>query len=133
MRKSPRFGMACALSLLALAPAAHAHHWVDPTGGVAIEWQGVIRYVSWDGAHVMYRLEVEDARTGVETWQVLGASPKILARRHIAKTTMKVGERVTVTGWLDPASRIISPTYFVTADGLKYEMGFYPKSMHPAR
>lgn len=115
--------------VLAAAFGAQAHHSVDPTTGMAIVWTGKITELSWDGAHVMYRIEVEDAQQRTSSWQVLGASPRVLRARRIQSTTFAKGDVVTVVGWLDPFSKMISPTQFITSDGREFDMGFYPASM----
>jgi Family of unknown function (DUF6152) len=117
------------LAALLCGVAVQAHHWVNPRAGMPVAFAGKITFVSWDGPHVMYRIESENDQHEVKTWQVLGASPKILGMRSITKKTMKPGERVTVTGWLDPNSQMIAPEYFTTEDGHRYEMGFYPETM----
>jgi hypothetical protein len=120
-----RFGLVSML-LLVVALSARAHHPDDPRSGTPIEWQGTITLVSWDGAHVMYKIEVENEQQVRETWQVMGASPKILDRRDITSRTFAKGDVVTVTGFLNTANKIVSASYFTKADGTKLAIGFRP-------
>ena len=99
---------------------------MDPTDGTPIEVTGTIDYISWDGAHVMYRIRSKEGTGETKLWQILGASPKVLSNRHITKSTMKVGEQITVNGSFNKYRNEIAPYYFMTADGDRYEMGYYP-------
>ena len=116
------------LSLLA-ATSAYAHHSLDLRDATPILLEGKIAFVAWDGAHVMYRVEAINARGEARVWQVLGASPRILRSRGIAKSTFKVGDRITITGRFAPHTAMVAPDYFVAADARRYQMGFYPSAM----
>jgi hypothetical protein len=116
--------LACAL-LLTTAVRVDAHHSMDLSSATPIELQGEIVSVSWDGAHVMYRVQTKEADGRSEIWQILGASPKILRARGIRQSTFARGDSVAVVGRFDPHTQFIAPDYFVSASG-RYEMGFYP-------
>jgi hypothetical protein len=116
-------------ALASLPLGAIAHHNMDLSKTVPVTRTGVITEISWDGAHVMYRVDIKDEDQGVSSLQVLGASPKILRGRGIGQSTFKRGDEITVIGHLDPLTAIIAPEYFVTAAGQRYEMGFYPPQM----
>ena len=68
------------LSLLC-ASVVLAHHDAanHVTEGKPINWQGTVAFVSWDGAHVMYRLNVAGKNGDVATWEVQGGSPRSIA------------------------------------------------------
>jgi hypothetical protein len=121
------------LLALTFSSLAYGHHAMDPKDGTPIELTGIIEYISWDGAHVMYRIRAQAGTGEAKLWQVLGASPKILSKRHITKSTMRVGEQITVNGSYNQYRNEIAPYFFVTADGRKYEMGFYPSTMQPPK
>jgi hypothetical protein len=105
---------------------AFAHHDAanHATEGKPISWQGTVVLVSWDGAHVVYRVEVKDAGGASEAWVVQGGSPKRLASRGIYKKTVNAGDTVTVAGYLNPYNKIITPVYFATVDGGKLFVGY---------
>lgn len=113
----------------AFCAAASAHHNVDLSKTVPITWSGTITKISWDGAHVMYLVDVKADNQAVKSWQVLGASPKILRSRGISQTDFHKGDTVTVIGHLDSSSSIVHPEVFVNASGRRFEMGFYPPQM----
>jgi hypothetical protein len=125
--------LASAFLALIVPSLTYSHHAMDPKDGTPIELTGTIDYISWDGAHVMYRIRSKAETGETKMWQVLGASPYILSKRDITKSTMKVGEQVTVSGSYNSSKSEIAPYYFTTADGHKYEMGFYPPPMMPRK
>jgi Family of unknown function (DUF6152) len=120
--KTQRFGF---MAMLVCASAI-AHHAEDPRSGKPIEWTGTITVVSWDGAHVMYKIDVENEQHAHEIWQVMGASPKVLDMRDITARTLVKGDVVTITGFLNVANKIISASYFTKTDGTKLAIGFRP-------
>ena len=117
------------IALLCLSTVAHAHHSMDLRDATPIRVEGDVEFVSWDGAHVVYDVRGTDANGELRTWAIMGASPKILRTRGIAKTTFKVGDRITVSGRFDPHTRFIAPDYFIAANSTEYPMGFYPAPM----
>lgn len=128
MSKPHCLSLAAAIFLVSLA--TQAHHAEDPRAGIPVEWQGTIVVVSWDGAHVMYKIDVENEQHVHETWQVMGASPKVLDARDITERTLVKGDVVTVTGFLNVSNRIISASYFTKADGTSLAIGFRPGEMN---
>ena len=84
------------IALSCLSTAAYAHHSMDLRDATPIRVEGDIEFVSWDGAHVVYDIRGTDASGELRTWAVMGASPKILRKRGIAKATFKIGDRITV-------------------------------------
>lgn len=118
------------LTILVLASTAvYGHHAMDLRDSSQIRVEGDIEFVSWDGAHVVYDVRGTDANGELRTWAVMGASPKILQSRGIAKSTFKVGDRITVTGRFDPHTQFIAPDYFIASNASQYAMGFYPAPM----
>jgi hypothetical protein len=109
-----------------LATPAFAHHSAgNITAGMPIKWQGVISKISWDGAHVMYRVDVVETDGAVRSWQVLGGSPRRLAQRGIMQQTLHKGDSITVAGYLNTSNRMISPVYVSPNDGRKLFVGYF--------
>ena len=100
-----------------------AHHSNAYRSGEPILWMGSIAKVSWDGAHVMYMIEVPNADGSTRQWQALGASPYRLGKRGIRKSTLKVGEVVGVAGYLNRANAMITPVYLARG-GEKFFVGY---------
>ena len=114
--------------VLTVGSTASAHHSLDLKGATPVQLDGQIEFISWDGAHVLYDIRGVDERGEARTWAILGASPKILRSRGIAKTTFRVGEHIRVIGRVDAHTNMVAPDYFVSGER-KYEMGFYPPAM----
>jgi hypothetical protein len=114
------------LASILLGSAAFAHHNGANTymRGKPVQWQGTVSFVSWDGAHVMYQIDVRNPQGVVESWQVLGGSPYRLAKRGIRKSTVKAGDAITVAGYLDAGARIVTPVYIAQIDGSKLYVGY---------
>jgi hypothetical protein len=114
------------IGLLFATLPAFAHHNGANTYmmGTPVKWEGTVTFVSWDGPHVMYQIDVKNADGGVESWQVLGGSPQRLAKRGIYKQTVKAGDAITVAGYLDIGSRIVTPIYIVPNAGNKLFVGY---------
>lgn len=115
----------CALLLsylLCTAPfdETAAHHSVfaayDINGSVTIG--GMVTEVWFKSPHIRVFVEVEDEDGSKVTWNTHGHNPSALRRRGWVRDTLKVGERVTMSG--DP-SYDGSPKMFirtiVRADG----------------
>ena len=118
--------IAALVATLSISISTFAHHDAsnDADQGEQILWQGTVRQVSFDGAHVMYRIEVPDAQGHLASWQVLGASPRSLAKRGIRKATIAAGSQVTVAGYLNPFNKLISPVYLDTG-AERYYVGYF--------
>jgi hypothetical protein len=90
------------MTILALAPASKsgAHHSVfaefDINGSVTIE--GVITEIWFKAPHIRIFVDVTDADGNAVSWNTHGHNPSALRRRGWLRDTLKVGERVTMSG-----------------------------------
>ena len=57
---------------------------------------GIVKTVEWTNPHTWIWLEVPNDKGGVDKFGVEGMSPNYLARRGWSKTTLKVGEKVSI-------------------------------------
>ena len=112
--------------LLLVASTALAHHNEANTytRGQRVQLEGKVTFVSWDGAHVMYRVDVANPDGSTQAYEVLGGSPFRLAQRGIVKQTVKSGDVVRVAGYLNIYNRIVTPVYLAGADGEKLYVGY---------
>ena len=62
--------------------------------------KGTVTKVEWMNPHVYYYLDVKDSSGKVQNWAVEGAPPNVLYRRGWKKDSLKVGDVVTVEGFL---------------------------------
>ena len=92
------------VSLLAgLAVSAGAHHTFiaqyDPDQPVSLT--GIVTKVEWTNPHVWFYINVEDEASGdVVNWGAEMGPPHGLQRSGWRRDSLKIGERVTVEGFL---------------------------------
>lgn len=58
---------------------------------------GTIKKFDWTNPHTWVWLDVVNEQGVVETWGIEGMSPNYLARRGWSRTTLKPGDKITVT------------------------------------
>jgi len=91
-------GRAGALALLLAATQAQAHHsfaMFDQTKKVVLK--GTVAEFQWTNPHSFIELDVPDAGGKVEHWGIELNSPNNLTRQGWHRTTLKPGDKVTVT------------------------------------
>ena len=80
---------------------AQAHHsfavFFDAQKSVTIS--GVVKEFQFVNPHGLIRLLVTTKEGETQEWKVETNSPSILRRRGWAPDSIKVGEKITVTGW----------------------------------
>ena len=108
-----------------LIQSANAHHAfaADYEAGKEGTIEGVVTEVMFKNPHARYYLEVDDGSGSTELWDLETMNLMMLGRMGWKKDTIKVGDRLTVTGILGrnntkrmsivtvtlPSGRIISP------------------------
>ena len=95
--KRTSIALAGMLGLL-LSSAASTHHsgaMFDRTRTTTIT--GTVTEFSWTNPHSSFKVEVADAAGKVETWAIEMNSPNNLVREGWKRTTLKAGDKVTVT------------------------------------
>jgi hypothetical protein len=110
------------LLMLALASAApsRGHHSFaaeflpDVTGTIS----GVVAQVWFKNPHARYYIEVTDETGEKVTWDTRANSPSLLVRKGWTKDSIKVGDEVTVKGYLGRDERKLMSIITVTfSDG----------------
>jgi hypothetical protein len=93
----------CAVAgiLLIGSVPSFAHHSFaaeyDSTKPVKVT--GNVTRVDWQNPHVYFYVDVKNADTGrIENWAFEMAAPAVIAKQGWTKTTMKIGDTVTVEG-----------------------------------
>ena len=89
----------CALLALAFgATTAVAHHstaMFDMQHTVTIK--GTVTQFDWTNPHTFIWVDVVNDKGVTETWAIEGMSPNYLGRRGWSKTSVKPGEKITVS------------------------------------
>jgi hypothetical protein len=92
-----RVVIAAGLIVLASGTASAHHSFAafDITSEKTIS--GTVKQVDWTNPHTWIWLNVENKQGGVETFGFEGMSPNYLARRGWSKSTLKPGDKISVS------------------------------------
>jgi Family of unknown function (DUF6152) len=63
-----------------------------------VKLSGVLTRVEWSNPHIWIYLDVKDDKGNVTNWGVSASPPGMLQRRGITKSSLKLGEVLTITG-----------------------------------
>jgi hypothetical protein len=101
MTKSVRGTQAAALVVIGLVSCAgvlSAHHSFAPFDlTVSKMIEGTVKQVDWTNPHIWIWLEVPNDQGGMDAWGFEGMSPNYLGRRGWTRTSLKPGDKITVT------------------------------------
>jgi hypothetical protein len=90
-------------ALLMWAAPARAHHSFSAQYDATkpVEKKGTVSKVEWTNPHARFYIDVKNEKGEVvESWNFELASPNVLVRNGWKRTTLRIGEPVTVTGYL---------------------------------
>ena len=113
-----------AVMLGGLAAGAHHSFSAQYDSAKPVETKGTVTKVEWTNPHARFYVDVKNERGDVTSWNFEIASPNILARNGWTRNTLKIGDIVTVTGFLGRTSPPEGPRMaiaggVVAADGRK--------------
>ncbi len=87
----------CVIAGLLAAPSALAHHSNSAVAGhKGMVVTGTVTEWKWTNPHVWIFLSVDDSSGGKVQWEIEGRTPGQLVRAGWSKSTLTVGETVTV-------------------------------------
>jgi hypothetical protein len=115
-----RLCIATSAILVAGAGLLSAHHSFaaeyDRTKPITLK--GTVTKVEWQNPHIYFYLDVRDQSGRVDNWAVEGGAPNSLYRAGWRKDSLKVGNEVTVEGWLARSgAKLANMRTVVLADG----------------
>ena len=118
------FSTILALALTSTALLAHHSFASEFDTAKPITVTGVVSKVEWTNPHTWFFVDGKDETGRDATWSFEGAAPSLLVRRGLGKTTVKVGDMVTIEGYrAKDASEVASSTFVQLPDGKKVRLG----------
>jgi hypothetical protein len=113
------------LGLILPGPPTYAHHSVGAEFNLSkrITLQGRVTKIEWMNPHVYLYVDV-DSGGKTANWACETAGPNTLARQGWSRTSLKIGDHVSVSGY--PArdgANVASAREVVMADGRKIFVG----------
>lgn len=111
-------------AVLAPASAALAHHSFSAEFDASkpVKLTGIVTKVEWTNPHVWFYINVKDEATGqVTNWGAEMGPPHGLQRSGWRRETLKIGEQVSVDGFLarNGENRMNARTVTLTATGAR--------------
>ena len=89
--------LASALLVAAVMPAAAHHSFAAFDMANQKTITGAVKQVDWTNPHIWIWIDVANDKGGSDTYAFEGMSPNYLERRDWTRTTLKVGDKITVT------------------------------------
>ena len=88
------------LSVMLAATAVFAHHAYTAEFDTQkpVRATGVLTKVEWSNPHIWIYLDVKDENGKVTNWGFSASPPGMLQRRGITKSSLKLGEVLTIQG-----------------------------------
>ncbi|HXP87935.1 MAG TPA: DUF6152 family protein [Bryobacteraceae bacterium] len=117
--------LTAALGLLAALPVlAHHSFAAEYDSKQPVELKGKVTQVDWTNPHARFYVDVVDASGNVTNWNLELASPNVLKRNGWTRTSLKVGDEITVQGSrAKDGATMANARTVVLADGKKVFAG----------
>lgn len=108
------------ISLFAAAVPVFGHHsfaaQYDRTKAITLK--GTVTKVEWMNPHIYFYVDVKDDANQVTNWAIEGGAPSMLYRNGWRIDSLKVGDKVTIDGWLaKDGSNLANMRTVTLADG----------------
>ena len=108
------------IGLVAAAVPVFGHHsfaaQYDRTKAITLK--GTVTKVEWMNPHIYFYVDVKDDANHVTNWAIEGGAPSMLYRNGWRIDSLKVGDKVTIDGWLaKDGSNLANMRTVTLADG----------------
>jgi hypothetical protein len=116
MSNSTLVCLAATLGLTAAGASAFAHHSFSAEFDASkpIKMTGTVTSVEWRNPHTWFYLDVKNDRGDVVNWGFELASPNLLLRNGWTRSSMKIGDVVTVDAYLAKNGMTLANAHVVT-------------------
>ena len=113
------------LSILAAVPLlAHHSFAAEYDRAKPVTLTGPVTKVEWINPHARFHMDVKDTSGKVASWEIELGSPAGLIRRGWTRNSLKIGEPVTVEGFLaKDGSNLANSTTVKLSDGRRVFAG----------
>ena len=120
MTRNPAALVVVAFGVLLLSLPTRAHHsfaaQYDSTKPITLN--GNVTKLEWMNPHIYFYMDVKDASGSIAKWSIEGGAPNTLYRAGWRRDSLKVGDVVTVEGFLArDGSKLANMSTVQLADG----------------
>ncbi len=107
------FGLSCAVGV-----SAHHAFTAEFDATKPVTLSGTVTVMAWTNPHAHIHVDVPDAQGRAVSWDLELGSPNALMRRGWSRTSLKIGDKVTVSGYLaKDGSHLANARSVVLSDG----------------
>ncbi len=88
------------LGAAAVPVLAHHSFAAEFDGTKSIKLEGALTKLDWTNPHIWLYVDAKDESGTTVKWQCEGGPPNVLTRNGWTKDSLKIGDKVTIEGWL---------------------------------